>query len=74
MREAGLVSEAVDGFDTRLRPAATLSRCYDGIADAAIRQPAGAAPIQTFTPRQVQLCRRGQLRSCLSAVRLCFVK
>lgn len=74
MGEAGLVSEAVDGFDTRLRPTATLSRGSDGIADTPVGQPAGAAPIQTFAPFQVQLCWRGQLRSALSAMVLGFFK
>lgn len=56
MWEASLVAEAVEGFDARLRPSAALSRSYDGVAHAAIGQPARTATVQTFTPRQVKLC------------------
>lgn len=71
-REARLVSEAVEGFDSGPRPAAALPGRRDGVADAPVGQPAGAAAIQTFAPRQVQLSRGGQLRPHLPAVPLGF--
>ncbi len=72
--EASLVVKTVKGFDACLRPSAALSRGYDGVADAAIRQPARTATVQTFTPRKVQLCCCSKLCSCSSAVWLRFIK
>lgn len=72
--ETSLVGEAVKGFDACLRPSTAFSGHYDGVADTAIRQPAGAAAVQTFTPCQVQLCGCSQLCPCISAVRLGFIK
>lgn len=66
--EAGLVAEAVECFDAWLRPSAAISRGYDGVADTAVGQPAGAAAVQTFTPCQVQLSCCSQLCSGSSAV------
>lgn len=72
--ETSLVPEAVEGFDTCLRPSTVLSRGCDRIADTSIGQPARAAMVQTFTPCQVQLCCCSQLCSCCCAVRLRFIK
>lgn len=56
--ETCLVAEAVDGLDTGLWAPTPVSRCSDGVAHAAVRQPAGTAVVQSFTPCQVQLCSR----------------
>lgn len=72
--ESSLVSEAVEGSYTCLRPSTAVSRSCDRIADTSIRQPARAATVQTITPCEVQLCCCSQLCSCCSAVQLSFIK
>lgn len=72
--ETSLVAEAVERFDACLMPSTALSRGYDGVAHAAIGQPARAATVETFTPCQVQLCCCSQLCTQCSAIWLRFTK
>lgn len=72
--ETSLVAEAVESFDACLRPSTAHPGGNDGVAHTAIGQPSGAATVQAFTPRQVQLCCCSQLCPCSSAVWLCFSK
>lgn len=60
VREAGAVGELVHGPHPWLVPAALLAWDADGVADAAIGQPARVALVQPTLPRQVQLARGGQ--------------
>lgn len=58
--EAGAVGELVEGPDARGLAAAFPAREPDGVADAAVGQPAWVALVQALTPRQVELSRGGQ--------------
>lgn len=58
--EAGLVVVLVHGPDARRVPPAGGARAHDGVAQAAIGQPARVAPVQTLLPGGVQLANRGQ--------------
>lgn len=64
--EAGAVGEAVDGPHAGGRAAAAPARGLDGVAHAAVRQPARVALVQALVPGQVQLPDRGQ-RGALAA-------
>lgn len=72
--EASLVAELVESFDARQSTPTAFPWGYDGVPYAAIRQPARAAMVQSFTPSQVKLCCCSQLCPCSSAVRLRFIK
>lgn len=66
--EAGLVGEEEESLDTRQAPTTALAGCDNGIAHAAISQPAGAAAVQSAIPGGIQLARGGNLCTPLPAV------
>lgn len=66
--EAGLVGEEEEGLDAGQAPAAALARRDDGVAHAAVRQPAWAAAVQATVPGGIQLARGGNLCAPLPAV------
>lgn len=61
--EASAVGVRVDGAHAGLVPAAVLPRDVDGVADAAVSQPARVALVQAGLPGQVELTHCGQLGS-----------
>lgn len=61
--EASAVGVTVHGAHARLVPATVLPRHVDGVADAAVSQPAGVALVQSGLPGQVELTHSGQLGS-----------
>lgn len=67
--ESRLVAKLEDGFDTRQGSSTALPRGDDGIADAAISQPARVAGIQPCTPGCIQLPRARQHRTLRPAPR-----
>lgn len=58
--EAGLVVVQVHGPDSRSIPSAGGAGADDGIAQAAVCQPARITPVQTLLPGGVELPNRGQ--------------
>lgn len=70
LREARLVAVAVDGPDPRLAASTALPGGHDGVAHAAVRQPARAAVVQALVPGGVELSGGGQLRPVAQAVGL----
>lgn len=71
--KAGLVGEEEERLDTRQAPPAALAGCHDGVAHAAIGQPARAAAVQAAIPGCIELARGGDLRTPLPAVRPCLL-
>lgn len=59
--EAGLVGEEEEGLDSRQTPTTALAGSDDGVAHAAISQPAGAASVQATIPGCIQLACTGNL-------------
>ena len=68
--EPRLVAIAIDGADAGLPAATALPGDDDGVADAPVGQPAGAAVVEAVVPGRVQLGRGGQLRPMALAVGL----
>lgn len=66
--EASAVGVAVDGAHAGLVAAAVLPGHVDGVADAAVGQPARVALVQAGLPGQVELTHSGQLGSKRVAV------
>lgn len=58
--EAGLVVVLVHGPDSWRIPSAGGTGADDGVAQAAVSQPARIAPVQALLPGGVQLAHRGQ--------------
>lgn len=58
--EAGLVVVLVHGPDSGRVPSAGGTGADDGVAQAAVGQPARVAPVQALLPGGVQLAHRGQ--------------
>ena len=60
IQEARLVGVEVDGSHARFVPATGGPWGDDGVAEAAVSQPAGVALVQTTAPGGVELARGGQ--------------
>jgi len=70
LREPRLVAISIDGADAGFPAATALPGDDDGVAHAAVGQPARAAVVEPVVPCRVQLGRGGQLSPLALAVGL----
>lgn len=66
--EASLVGKEEEGLDSRQAPATALAGRDDGVAHAAVSQPAGATSVQATIPGCVQLARARDLCTAFQTV------
>lgn len=72
--EACLVPVAVQGPDAQQTTATLHSGYRDGVASAAVGQPAIVTPVQTLSPGGVELTRRRQDSVPVLTLLLCLLK